>query len=173
MSPSQRRALVSRVSRVSSRIVFGLVLASIVGCHQRGVRPKPTSAETVSDGYGEKSKDQVGGAVQSVTFDDGPNKRVSRVEELIEGRFSGVLVQRTANGGYSVSIRGTGSFSSSEQPLYVIDGMPYEVGSGRGLGWLNPADVVRIDLLKNPAETSIYGVRGANGVIVITTKRKP
>lgn len=170
MSPSQRRAL---FSRVSASIVFGLVLASIVGCHQRSsVRPERPSAETVSDGYGEKSKDEAGG-VQSVAVDDGPKNKVSRVEELLEGRFSGVQVQRTGDGDYSVSIRGAGSFMSSEQPLWVIDGVPYEVGPGRGLAWLNPADVVRIDLLKNPAETSIYGVRGANGVIVITTKRKP
>lgn len=159
------------MSRISSRIAFLLVLAPMVGCRQPAGVPSRPAPATVSDGYGEKSKDQAGG-VPSVTFEDGPNNKVSSVEELLEGRFPGVQVQRTGDGGYSVSIRGVGSFMSSEQPLYVIDGVPYEVRPGRGLSWLNPADVVRIDLLKNPSETSIYGVRGANGVIVITTKRK-
>lgn len=169
MSPSQRRAL---VSCISTSIVFGLVLAPIVGCHQgRRSRPEPPPP-TGSDGYGETDKGQAGGTVQTVIFKGGSKKQVSRVEELLEN-IPGVLVQRTGDGGYSVSIRGgSGSFMASEQPLFVIDGMPYEVGPGRGLGWLNPADVVRIDVLKNPADTAIYGVRGANGVIVITTQRK-
>jgi TonB-dependent SusC/RagA subfamily outer membrane receptor len=154
-------------------MVFGLVLAPIVGCHHgRTSRPEPPP-RTVRDGYDETSKDQAGGTVQTVVFKGGSKRQVSRVEELLEN-IPGVLVQRTGNGGYSVSIRGgSGSFMSGEQPLFVIDGMPYEVGPGRGLGWLNPADVVRIDVLKNPAETAIYGVRGGNGVIVITTQRKP
>ena len=97
-------------------------------------------------------------------------QKVTHVEELLIGK-AGVDVQRTSDGGYSVSIRGTGSFMSSEQPLYVIDGVPYEVNASRGLGWLNPSDVTRIDVLKNPTETTLYGVRGGNGVIVITTRR--
>jgi TonB-dependent SusC/RagA subfamily outer membrane receptor len=55
--------------------------------------------------------------------------------------------------------------------LYVVDGMPVHVVPGRGLDWLNPADVARIDVLKDAASTSIYGVRGGNGVILITTRR--
>lgn len=168
MSLSQRRA---PVSRAPASIVLGLLLASIVACHQRPAVPRePTSPETVSDGYGEKPKDQVGGTVTSVTFDNAADGKVSRVEELLE-RFPGVRVQRTAGGGYSVSIRGVGSFMASEEPLYVIDGVPIDIRPGSGLSWLNPSDVVRIDLLRNPVETSIYGVRGANGVVVITTKR--
>ena len=96
--------------------------------------------------------------------------KVSRVEELLVGR-PGVDVQRTSDGNYSVTIRGTGSFMSSEQPLYVIDGVPVVVQDGRGLSWINPADVTKIEILKNPTETTLYGVRGGNGVIVITTKR--
>jgi TonB-dependent SusC/RagA subfamily outer membrane receptor len=168
MSPLQRRAL---VSSISTSLVFGLVFAPIVGCHQgRTSRPK-AAPTTVSDGYDESAKTQATGG-QSVTFDEASKRQVSRVEELLEN-FPGVQVQRTGDGGYSVSIRGaSGSFMAGEQPLFVIDGIPYEVGPGRGLGWLNPMDVTRIDVLKNPAETAIYGVRGSNGVIVITTQRK-
>jgi TonB-dependent SusC/RagA subfamily outer membrane receptor len=167
MSTSQR----TLVSRVSSSIVFGLVLASIIGCSRPySVRPAPTPEQSVSDGYVEKPKDQVSGTATSLTFTDAQTRQVSRVEELLEA-FPGVIVRRAGGGGFSVSIRGVGSLMSSEEPLYVVDGMPIEVRRGNGLGWLSPADVVRIDLLKNPSETSIYGVRGGNGVIVITTKR--
>lgn len=169
MSPSQHLA---RAPRVPASIVFALVLASAVGCQSAaGARQERPAPATVSDGYGEKPKGDVGGTVSSVTFDDSTVARVTRVEQLLEDRFPGVHVQRTSDGGYSVSIRGVGSFMANEQPLYVIDGVPMEVRSSRGLGWLNPADVVRIDVLRNPVETSIYGVRGANGVIVITTRR--
>jgi TonB-dependent SusC/RagA subfamily outer membrane receptor len=126
--------------------------------------------DSVSDGYSERPKEEAGG-VPSVAFKDGSKRKVARVEELLEG-IAGVQVQRTGDGGYSVSIRGVGNMTS-EQPLYVIDGVPYEPGpGGRGVGWLDPENVLRISVLKNPSETSIYGMRGANGVIVITTKRK-
>lgn len=154
------------MSPISSRIALLLVLASVVGCHRqsRGLRQAP-APDSVSVGYGERSKVRAGG-VTSVSFEDG-NKKVSRVEELLEG-LPGLDVKRAGNG-YSVTMRGVGSFMSTEQVLFVIDGTPY---GGSGLGWLNPADVARIDLLKNPTETAIYGVRGANGVVLITTKRQ-
>lgn len=155
----------------SQRVVFGLVLVSVVACQQQQAGPPSRPVpETVSDGYGERPRDAAGG-VQSASFDPGTNQpQVSRVEELLIGKFPSVDVQRTPNGNYSVTIRGTRSFMASEQALFVVDGMAVE--QGRGLAWLAPADVTRIDLLRNPAETAIYGVRGGNGVIVITTKRK-
>lgn len=169
MSPSHRRAL---VSCVSSSIVFTLVLASTVGCHrqQPGTRPQRPAPDSVSDGYTDKSRDNAGG-VASKTLGGASQKKVQRVEELFEG-IAGLDVRRSTDGGYSVSVRGGGSFMAGEQPLYVIDGVPFDYAQGRGLAWLSPADVVRISVLKNPSDTAIYGVRGANGVIVITTKRK-
>lgn len=98
------------------------------------------------------------------------NRKVKRVEELLVGRFPGVHVFPTPNGGFSVRIRGAATVGDRE-PLYVVDGMPVEVTPGRGLDWLDPADIARIDVLKNPAETSMYGGRGANGVILITTTK--
>jgi TonB-dependent SusC/RagA subfamily outer membrane receptor len=157
------------MSRLSSSILVALTLASIAGCRREPeFRTEPgMGPAVVSDGYGEKVKGDAGG-VQSVSFEDGPGMQVARVEQLIEARFPGVEVRRTADGNYSMMIRGVGSFMASEQPLFVIDGAPFQ-GS---LGWLNPADVMRIDLLKNPTETAIYGLRGSNGVFVITTRRK-
>jgi TonB-dependent SusC/RagA subfamily outer membrane receptor len=160
---------------LTHRCVIALVMVSAAACtsrQSRGIQPYEPPPPAVTDGYGEKSKESAGGSAQSYTRDKNDTRQVSRVEELIEGRLSGVVVTRTADGGYSVRIRGSSSFMSNEEPLYVIDGIPVQVQDGRGLSFINPADVERIDLLKNPSETGIYGVRGANGVIVITT-RKP
>lgn len=158
-------------SRIVNACICGVAVACLTGCHQRsGVAPRPSSPEKVNVGYGEQSRERVGGAVQSTTAEELKHVRVKRVEELLAGRFPGVHVLPTPSGGFSIRIRGAGSLRDTE-PLYVVDGMPVEVTPGRGLDWLDPTDIARIDVLKNPAETSIFGVRGANGVIVITTKR--
>jgi TonB-dependent SusC/RagA subfamily outer membrane receptor len=93
------------------------------------------------------------------------------IEQLLTGRFPGVEVTRTPNGGISVRIRGTSSFLSNNEPLYVLDDIPMEPGPSGSLTWINPYDIASIEVLKNPAETALYGMRGANGVIVIKTKR--
>jgi TonB-dependent SusC/RagA subfamily outer membrane receptor len=166
MSRSMARGARSRVVTIR---VCGLALALSAGCHQRSAVPGgPSSPEHVNVGYGQQSREQTGGAVQSATADELKNVRVKRVEELLVGRFAGVYVMPTPSGGFSISIRGAAGLG---EPLYVVDGMPVEVTPGRGLDWLDPADIARIDVLKNPAETSMYGGRGANGVIIITTKR--
>jgi iron complex outermembrane receptor protein len=85
-------------------------------------------------------------------------------------RFPGVEVRRTASGGVSIRIRGPASFYGSAEPLLVIDGTPIQQGPS-GFSGLNPHDIATITVLKNPPETAIYGLRGANGVIVITTTR--
>jgi len=92
------------------------------------------------------------------------------IEEVLAGRFPGVMVMRTA-GGVSVRIRGAESFYGSTEPLYVIDGIPIQPGPGGSLSGINPYDIESIQVLKNPVETAMYGLRGANGVIVIKTKR--
>jgi TonB-dependent SusC/RagA subfamily outer membrane receptor len=94
---------------------------------------------------------------------------VTRVEELFVGRFPGVQVFQTPQG-ISVRIRGTTSVRGSNEPLYVIDGFPIDAGPG-GLVALNPADVARIEVLKDAGSTAQYGIRGANGVVLITAKR--
>ncbi len=91
-----------------------------------------------------------------------------RVEDLFEGRFPGVQV-RSIDGGIVVQIRGIRTFSGNTYPLYVIDGLPIEVGPD-GLIGLNPSDVARIEVLKDPAALAMYGSRAANGVVVIKTK---
>jgi pectinesterase len=94
---------------------------------------------------------------------------VGRVEELFEGRFPGVRVFRQA-GGFSVQIRGTMTFNGNTEPMYVIDGFAIEPGPDRLIG-INPADVARIEVLKDAASLAMYGSRAGNGVVLITTKR--
>jgi TonB-dependent SusC/RagA subfamily outer membrane receptor len=93
------------------------------------------------------------------------------IASLLQGRTAGVHVAVNPNGTISVRIRGAASFYSSSEPLYVIDGTPFQPGPGGALSGINPYDIESIEVLKYPPETSLYGVRGANGVIVITTKR--
>jgi TonB-dependent SusC/RagA subfamily outer membrane receptor len=89
------------------------------------------------------------------------------VEELFAGRFPGVRVFRMANGALSFEIRGRSTIYGSTQPLLVIDGVPVEAEDG--MLFLNPADIQRIEVLKDVGSTAQYGVRGANGVVLITT----
>ena len=92
------------------------------------------------------------------------------IEMVLMGRFPGVLVARTNDGGVSVRIRGPASFYANGEPLYVIDGTPIQAGPGGALRGINPYDIATIQVLKDPGDTAIFGVRGANGVIVITTR---
>lgn len=96
---------------------------------------------------------------------------VARAEELLEGKFPGVVLSRLPNGGLAVRIRGTNSLLGSNEPLYVVDGMAIEPGPGGALFGINPGDIEKITILKDVGSTALYGVRGANGVVVITTKR--
>ncbi len=93
------------------------------------------------------------------------------IEEHLRGRVAGVTVTRTSDGGIAVRIRGATSFYGSSEPLYVLDGVPITPGPGGSLTGIDPYDIESIKVLKNPSDTGIYGIRGANGVIVITTKR--
>jgi TonB-dependent starch-binding outer membrane protein SusC len=93
------------------------------------------------------------------------------LERLLASRVAGVTVTGTPGGGISVQIRGRSSFLLSNEPLFVVDGVPIMPGPSGTLGWLNPHDIASIEVLKDAASTAMYGVRGANGVIVIKTKR--
>jgi TonB-dependent SusC/RagA subfamily outer membrane receptor len=157
--------------RVATMLVYGLTLTPLAACHHRSpVSGEPSPAETVKVGYGEQSREQTGGAVQSATADQLRSGKATQVEALLEGRFPGVHVVRTPTGGFLIRIRGASTILGNKGPLYVVDGIPVEVDPLQGLDWLNPADIARIDVLKDAPETTMYGVRGANGVILITTK---
>ena len=94
------------------------------------------------------------------------------IEQMLASRFTGVQTSRTLHGGLSLRIRGVGSFMSSNEPLVVIDDVPIDVSDGATLRAINPRDIASIEVVKDPAGMALYGVRGANGVIIITTKRR-
>ena len=105
-----------------------------------------------------------------VTDEDVKDVHVARAEELLVGRFPGVEVLPIPGGGVSVRIRGATSLTLSTEPLYVVDGMPINTEPGGALRWLAPQEISKIEVLKDIGSTAFYGVRGANGVILITTK---
>lgn len=122
----------------------------------------------VSIGYGTVAEKDLTSAVSSVVPGQDEARRYVHLEEMLEGRVAGVDVVRTS-AGFRVRIRGVRTFSGSAEPLYVVDGVP--LAAVGGTFGINPQHVARIDVLKDAGSTAIYGSRGANGVIVITTRR--
>lgn len=125
--------------------------------------------EVVAVGYGTTRRRDVTGSVASVKADDLAKVPTSDVTQALAGRVAGVQVtQSEGQPGASVSIRVRGgiSITQSNEPLYIIDGFPSE----DGMSTIDPADIESIDILKDASSTAIYGARGANGVVVITTK---
>jgi TonB-dependent SusC/RagA subfamily outer membrane receptor len=142
------------------------------GCGANPGTGSPAPEAPVEVGYGTQDRRDLTGAVSSVDAERGSQMRFTRVEEMFQGRLPGVQVSRDASGGYSVRIRGTGSLMMSGEPLYVIDGVPVrQAAPGHALDGINPADVARIDVLKDAGSAAIYGSQAANGVILITTRR--
>jgi len=93
------------------------------------------------------------------------------IEKILADRVAGVVLGRTADGSLTVRIRGANSFSADKEPLYVIDGVPITPGPGGSLSGINPSDIASIEVLKDAVSTTMYGSRGANGVILIKTKK--
>ena len=107
----------------------------------------------------------------TVTADDIERQAGTQpIEQLLQSKVPGVLIARTADGGIAVQIRGSSSFYGGTAPLYVVDDVPFEAGPGGSLKGINPYDIETIRVLKNPEDTGMYGMRGANGVIVIKLK---
>jgi TonB-dependent SusC/RagA subfamily outer membrane receptor len=106
-----------------------------------------------------------------VTARDIEGRPVGRVEEVMVGKFSGVQVYQGPDG-LVVRIRGASSVYGSNDPLYVIDEMVVQPGAGGALVGLNPNDIEKIEVLKDIGQTARWGVQGANGVVLITTKRR-
>ena len=124
--------------------------------------------ETVVVGYGVQKKSVVTAAISSITSDDLKSQSNTRIDNLLQGMTSGVTVTTSSgapDAGSQVRIRGVGTIHNSD-PLYIVDGMP--VG---GIDYLNPADIERIEVLKDAASAAVYGARAANGVILVTTRQ--
>lgn len=144
--------------------------------------------EIVVVGYGTVQKSDLTGSVVSLKTKDMTSGANLSVEQMMQGRAPGVTIRSKSGepgGAISVKIRGASSVNAGNDPLYVIDGMPFDIvspisGSGQGfvnnpnqrnpLNALNPNDIESIEILKDASATAIYGSRGANGVVLITTK---
>ena len=145
--------------------------------------------EVVVVGYGSVLKKDLTGALSTVEVEDEVANQSNSIDQLLQGRAAGVQVVQNAatpGAGISVKIRGTNSLRGNNEPLYVVDGviissagedvLPAGVGnlgqeSQNGLAGINPRDIESIQVLKDASATAIYGSRGANGVVVITTKK--
>ena len=111
-------------------------------------------------------------AVTTLSREDLDHAHATRVEEMLIGRVPGLEVVQNGSGDYTLRIRGMQSFNGSDEPLVVLDGMPTRHGwLAQTLRMIEPADVARIDVLKDAGATAAYGIRGAAGVILITTRR--
>ena len=153
--------------RSMAPLAIGLSLASCQHSRAASETAAPSEGEDVKIGYATADRRDMTKPVSSLTSREIERVQVTRVEELLR-QVSGVQVTRLSNGEYSVRVRGAGVSTGNNEPLYLIDGVPT---STRGSSLrVSPHDVERIDVLKGPAAT-IYGLRGANGVILITTKR--
>jgi TonB-linked SusC/RagA family outer membrane protein len=122
--------------------------------------------EVVVVGYGSQERSKISGAVSTIGASEIQSTPILRAEQAIQGRVPGVLVTQNSGSPGSplmVRIRGFGSINSSD-PLYIVDGVPVE-----GIDFLNPNDIETINILKDAASSAIYGARGANGVVLITT----
>jgi TonB-dependent SusC/RagA subfamily outer membrane receptor len=170
MRASTRRT--HRIAVLAGAVTLPLAAACGPAISSRDSGPRPDREEKmVNVGYGQQEADHVIGSTSTLDEESIRNVRAGRVEQLLEGRIPGLQVISTGRG-YALRIRGVGSMLASNEPLVVVDGMPVQAfGTPGGLGWINPRDVERIDVLKDASSTSIYGSRGANGVILITTRR--
>lgn len=167
-----------RPSRDSCLFLTAAVLQ--FGCATTpGIDPGPNGAEATPEsasddevrvGYGTRDRDELTGAVSSIRAEDA-GREVTSIIDLIEGRLPGVSVRRLGNGDVSIRVRGASSFMGGGEPLFVIDGRTIMAPAGSALMAISPRDIVRIDVLKDAGATAIYGSRGANGVILITTRR--
>ena len=126
--------------------------------------------EVVVVGYGVQRKSDVTGALTRVGEKELNTKPVSNAFEALQGKAAGVDITTSERPGTvgSIAIRGQRSISAGQGPLYVVDGVPLQAG---GIETLNPRDIESIDILKDASSTAIYGSRGANGVVLVTTKR--
>ncbi|MFV1883115.1 MAG: SusC/RagA family TonB-linked outer membrane protein [Balneola sp.] len=136
--------------------------------------------DVVVVGYGSQIKEKVTGNISTIKASEFETVPVNSFEQAIQGRASGVFIQ-TNNGklgqGIQVRVRGSSSLNGSNQPLYIVDGIPVttddfsrNAAQTNPLADLNPADIASIDILKDASAAAIYGSRGSNGVVLITTK---
>ncbi len=106
-----------------------------------------------------------------VTAEDIERAPTMPIEQQLMAKVPGIIVSRLASGDISISIRGGSSAFGNNEPLYVVDGLAMQAGPGGALSGVNPYDIQSIEVLKDATSTTMYGSRGANGVIIVKTKQ--
>lgn len=151
-------------------LTLGLALILTAGCARtEAVREAPSDdEEMISIGYGKVAKDNVTTPVAVVSRDDIERRKVTDAALLLQSRVPGLQVVQTPTGA-RLRIRGIHTFMGSKDPLFVLDGAPLPPDPSGSILFLNPSDIERIEVLKGAA-ASIYGTRGTNGVVLITTR---
>lgn len=143
----------------------GLLVGLVSGCaHTRGTADTEEAAP-------QAASPQAPSPGTTVTSEDIRRTPEQPIEKILAGRIAGVWVTGTPDGGIAVRIRGATTIYGSTEPLYVLDGLPIQPGPNGALAGINPYDIESIEVLKDAASTAMYGSRGANGVIIIKTKR--
>jgi TonB-dependent SusC/RagA subfamily outer membrane receptor len=151
--------MVSITPRVS---LFGVLLLGLtVGCIGN-VKPPVNDMPDPSPTRG-----LAGTTVTAEDIDQTPNQSIERA---LQGHIAGVVITQNGEGGISVRIRGQTTINGNTEPLFIIDGLPVQAGPGGSLVGINPHDIASIEVLKDAASLAFYGVRAANGVIIIKTK---
>lgn len=166
--PPNSTLVFSSVGFISKEIPVGTASTLVV----RLVSNQSGLQQVVVIGYGTTRRKDLTGAVSSVNADQIEKIPVTTLEQAMQGRAAGVQVTQndgSPGGNINVLIRGTGSLANNGNvPLYVVDGYPLETG---GINNINPNDIATIDILKDASATAIYGMRAANGVVIVTTKK--
>ena len=142
--------------RLGAQLLIGALL---VGCSSAGGGSSQTPAPKQS------------GAAQGATASDIQQSPNQPIEQQLQARSPGVVIGRNSAGDLTIRIRGgSSSVSGNNAPLYIVDGVPFSPSVDGGLSGINPSDIQSIKVLKDAADITMYGSRGANGVIVIKTK---
>jgi TonB-dependent SusC/RagA subfamily outer membrane receptor len=136
------------------------VVAVLVGCSQPGPRAEGPAPAAQA------------GTAQGATAEDIRQSPNTPIEQQLMARTPGVVIGRNSSGDLTIRIRGgSSSVQGNNAPLYIVDGVPFQPTTDGGLSGINPNDIASIRVLKEAADITMYGIRGANGVIVIKTKK--
>lgn len=143
-------------------ISCSIVTVLTTACSHGQPGTQPTPAQSAASGS----------TSTTITSDEIARAPSESIDQYLSGRVAGVDVTRSPDGGIAIRIRGGSSLQGNNEPLYVVDGIVTYPGADGGLTGINPFDIDSIRVLKDAADITMYGVRGANGVIVIKTKRR-
>ena len=157
MSDTSARTAVRSLRRIGQGLLLAALLA---GCSQGGQGSSQAPAPARQEG-----------SVQGATAKDLEQSPNQPIEQQLMARSPGVVVGHNSAGDLTIRIRGgSNSLSGNNAPLYIVDGVPFAPSTDGGLSGINPNDIQSIRVLKDATDITMYGVRGANGVIVIKTK---